>query len=266
MQLHFNLFLYFLTIFTGIFIHFIVAYEYIAVLDSGIGGLTVLNSIRSLNPYENYIYFGDNSNAPYGSRSYHNLLSLTLDNVAHLSSYGLKALVLGCNTLSVTIRETLQNYCNFLVFGVFPPVESEIVRGRNVLLLATPNTARFYSDIPGLHSVGLPELARDVENNALNPGKINFIRHIKGISGIKRYYDTVILGCTHYLFVKNQIIDHFCPKNLISGNDFTARHVSEFILNQKSIVNIRRKPVLFVGKNKNFNQEIYQKVVKSLQK
>ena len=69
------------------------------------------------------------------------------------------------------------------------------------------------------------------------------------------YYDTVILGCTHYEFVKNKIIDHFQPQKLISGNHFTAKAVQKFIKTQKSLVNYKRFETLFVGKFAEINHK-----------
>ena len=84
--------------------------DYIAVLDSGIGGISVLNELLKLMPNQNFIYFGDNKNAPYGSKNLKTLLELTKSNLDYLtSSFNLKGLVLGCNTLSV----------NFLSFYLY---------------------------------------------------------------------------------------------------------------------------------------------------
>ena len=82
-------------------------------------------------------------------------------------------------------------------------------------------------------------------------------------SGQKGYYDTVILGCTHYEFVKNKILDHFCPKNLISGTEYTVKNVSKYIPMLKTSVNYKQFDVLFVGKYAKFNEEFYKKVVKT---
>ena len=97
--------------------------RFIAVLDSGVGGLSVLCALQKKFPFERFLYFGDNGNAPYGSRSIRNLLSITIKNIDYIKSYGLKAIVVACNTLSVNIIYNIREYSNLPVFGIFPPVE-----------------------------------------------------------------------------------------------------------------------------------------------
>ena len=109
--------------------------NYIAVFDSGIGGLTVLHDLAVAMPNENFIYVADNKNTPYGSLSDDNLLKLSLNSLMVLYKYNLKAIVLGCNTLSVSIRNKLQNFFNCPIFGVFPPVESSLMLCPKGLLL-----------------------------------------------------------------------------------------------------------------------------------
>ena len=70
----------------------------IAVIDSGVGGISVLRELIGIMPNENYIYFGDSKNAPYGSKTRHEVLSLTRKNLAFLKKKGIKALVIACNT------------------------------------------------------------------------------------------------------------------------------------------------------------------------
>ena len=72
--------------------------DYIAVLDSGLGGLSVLRHLRRRMPGERFVYYGDSAHAPYGTRSHAEVEALTMNAAAHLMSYGLKALVVACNT------------------------------------------------------------------------------------------------------------------------------------------------------------------------
>ena len=67
--------------------------DYIAVLDSGLGGLSVLRHLRRRMPGERFVYYGDSAHAPYGTRSHAEVEALTMNAAAHLMSYGLKALV-----------------------------------------------------------------------------------------------------------------------------------------------------------------------------
>ena len=184
--------------------------DYIAVLDSGIGGISVLNELLKLMPNQNFIYFGDNKNAPYGSKNLKTLLELTKSNLDYLtSSFNLKGLVLGCNTLSVNFLSQIQDYSGLKTFGVFPPVESAILKGKT-LLLATERTAERYSGVKNLFAVGLKDLAGEIEKNAFCLENVCFERHLKSLGLPKNFlrdFETLILGCTHYNFIKNKILE-----------------------------------------------------------
>jgi len=235
--------------------------EFIAVLDSGIGGISLLRELIKIMPNENYLYFGDNDNAPYGSKNIRTLKTITENNIDLIKRYDIKVLALGCNTLSVNLLNDIENYSGIKTFGVFPPVESAILNGKT-LLLATERTAERYKKIPNLLSVGLKNLAGDIERNAFSLSKVNFERHLNSVGldmeNIKEY-KTVILGCTHYNFIKNKISAHLKPQRILSGEFFTAKQVEKFLKTTKSLVNHKRKKVLFVGENCEFNRLFFEK-------
>ncbi len=239
--------------------------NYIAVFDSGVGGLTVLHELKKKMPYENFIYISDSRNVPYGLKSKERLIYLTLNGIAPLSGYNLKALVLGCNTLSVTVRQELQDYCNYPVFGVFPPVEKQTVNAEKTLLLATPNTVKAYKNVKGLTCLSLPDLATDVERNALNLKNVNLLNHLPNRLLFYKRFSSVVLGCTHYNLLKNEILNHFCPEKIVSGVTFTASFVSNCFKNTKPLGNSRRNEILFLGNNADYNKKVYRSVVENSQ-
>ena len=97
--------------------------SFVAVLDSGIGGISLLKSLARALPEKRFLYFGDNSNAPYGNKTKEELFKLTAQNIDYIKQYNIDALVLGCNTLSVNLIDEIKNYSKLPVFGVFPPIE-----------------------------------------------------------------------------------------------------------------------------------------------
>ena len=236
--------------------------NYIAVFDSGIGGLTVLDELSNRLPNRNFIYIADNKNTPYGNLSSGNLLRLTLDSLCILKNYNIKALVLGCNTISVSIRDKLQDYFDFPVFGVFPPVEKFLMGNKRVLLLATQRTVGSFENNKNLVALGLPNLAKDIEENAFNLEKINILDHIPRNLLNNNAFDKVVLGCTHYIFIKNKILDHFCPKKVVSGNHFAVNFIAKYFENTNSLGFSKQNSILFLGDNANKNQKIYYEVVK----
>lgn len=227
--------------------------SFIAVLDSGMGGISVLKELALTYPSENFLYLGDALNAPYGNKSDRELLSITFKNIDHLKSYPIKALVLGCNTLSVNLRSEIEDYASLPVFGVYPPVEKALINGGKVLLLATVRTAEKYQGIKKLDAVGLKGLAYDIEYNMFNLNVVSIPKALENSVGYfcdkKGYYDTVILGCTHYNFIKNKVLIHFCPPEIFSGVDFTVNQVGKILKLKKSLVKHYRNNILFIGKN-----------------
>ena len=237
--------------------------KFIALLDSGIGGLSVLKSLQNKFLYESFIYLGDNDNSPYGNRSVYDLTKITLKNIDLIKSYPVKAIVVACNTLSVNILPTIKEYSNLPCFGIFPPVERCVMNKKRTLLLATKLTAEKYVNYNSyIDVVGLKDLATDIENNIHSINNIKISDHVSGANdctfkNCKNYYETVILGCTHYSFVKKQIFDHFQPQNLTSGESDLILNLNKFLQNEKSSVKTKRNRVLFIGKNAVKNEKIY---------
>ena len=235
---------------------------FIGVIDSGIGGISVLKELSKLMPNEKYLYYGDNLNAPYGNRSQRELLSLAIKGVDKLKAFKIKALVVACNTLSVNLLEDIKHYSNVATFGVFPPVESCQIKKEKTLLLATAKTAKKYIPSENLHVVSLLNAVSEIEANALNTSLINFSKELRDNSvgcfiDEKGYYKNVILGCTHYNFIKNQIFDHFRPQKMFGGELFTAKLVSKYLQSKKSLVNYKRNQILFIGESAKINSIIY---------
>ena len=140
--------------------------KFIALLDSGIGGLTVLKSLQKHFFSESFIYLGDNDNSPYGNRSAYDLTKITLKNIDLIKGYPIKAIVVACNTLSVNILPTIKEYSDLPCFGIYPPVERCVLSKKRTLLLATKLTAEKYVNYSScIDVVGLKDLETDIENN-----------------------------------------------------------------------------------------------------
>ena len=245
--------------------------DYIAVMDSGIGGISVLRALKDAFPNERFLYYGDNYNAPYGNRSVQNLLSLSMRNIDYIKSFGVKAVVLACNTLSVNLIHDICAYSGLPIFGVFPPVESCIIAGEKTLLMATVRTAENYKSDKNVDVIGLPTLVNSIEKNTTDLSRVDFSKILSesavgNFINRKGYYNTVILGCTHYEFIKNQIFDHFCPQKIICGHFFTIKIVEKFLKINKSLVNYNDFDVLFVGENSLLNQNFWEKSGQSILK
>lgn len=235
--------------------------NFIAVLDSGIGGISTLIELKKSLPNQSYIYFSDNSNAPYGQKSNREIFSGLIGGLTQIREYSPKFVVLACNTLSVNLRERIEDFLCVKTFGVFPPVESHLLGGEKTLLIATPRTIENFRNIKGLDKVGLPYLAGEIERYKFTLNSLNVKAHLKNISPC---YDTIILGCTHYFFVKNQIIDHLKPLKIDSGNHFLLKQLLREIRFNKILNNTSKNQTIFIGKNSIENKIFFDKVVKEL--
>lgn len=240
----------------------------IFIYDSGVGGISVLKDIVKVAPKEKYVYFGDNGNAPYGNRTKGDLFAIVRKNCRFIKMYRPQAVVVACNTLSVDFLSYIEQSVGVKTFGVFPPVDGNGYLNKKTLLLATERTCAKYERIKGLDLAPLSFLAKDIEKNAFDLDSVDLNEHLKNCRSEfvneKYYYDEVILGCTHYFFVKNKISNHFCPRKITSGGETTAKLLSEFLAKQKSLVKIKDFSIKFVGEHAFFNEKFYFNVVKNL--
>lgn len=183
----------------------------IGVFDSGVGGLSVLAELVRQMPNENYIYLGDRKNAPYGSRTTDEVLRLSEENAKRLVDLGAKCLVIACNTATAAAADSLRRtYATIPIVGIEPAVKPAAHSAcRRVAVLATPRTvdsSRFAELILAnsgaceLIPVPCPRLAGMIERGE---DVRDYLSEL--LSGVGDF-DGIVLGCTHYPFVKNEIL------------------------------------------------------------
>ena len=115
----------------------------IAVFDSGLGGISVLRALVQRLPGEDFLYFGDSANAPYGVRPVAEVRRLTQDVIGRLYDRGIKAAVIACNTAtSAAIGPLRAAFPDIPVIGIEPALKPAVAHHRRVLVLATPLTLR----------------------------------------------------------------------------------------------------------------------------
>ncbi len=117
----------------------------IGVFDSGLGGVSVLRQMRYLMPAEQFLYYGDCANAPYGTRTVEEVRDLTIKHVSRLLDQGCKAIVVACNTAtSCAIKELREMYSDIPIVGIEPAIKPAVTEhpGGNILVMATPMTLK----------------------------------------------------------------------------------------------------------------------------
>lgn len=211
----------------------------IAIFDSGIGGISVLDEALRHLPSENFIYFADSLHVPYGTKTKEQVVGHVVDAVESLLPYGIKALVVACNTATSIAIEELRRRYDFIVIGMEPAVkpalETSNQAGQRVLVLATPLTLKeekFRRLVTGLdrrHSVDalpLPELVQYCESFQFDEDVIVPYFESKFAPYDWSRYGVIVLGCTHYSFYSN-VLRKMVPGHIdiIDGNAGTVRHL-----------------------------------------
>lgn len=209
----------------------------IGIFDSGIGGLSVAKSIIDILPNEDIVYFGDTAHLPYGDKS-KELIKSYAANISSflLSQFQCKCIVIACNTASAAAYTFLKDkYLDHLpVINVIDPIIETIVNNNlihKVGIIATNTTIEsgVYQEKlkrrkPGIEVAALatPLLAPMIEegfyNHKISKAIIeNYLNH-QSLQNI----DALILGCTHYVMIKNEIAQHF-------PNDFTLYDSTDIV-------------------------------------
>ncbi len=222
----------------------------IGVFDSGYGGLTILSEIQKLLPQYDYIYLGDNSRAPYGTRSFDVVYEFTKQAVLALFEQGCNLVILACNTASAKALRTIQQ--NDLphihpykrVLGIIRPtaeIIGDITKTRHIGIVGTPGTIqsesysieinKLYPDIT-VNSHACPMWVPIVENNEFDTDGADYFikKDLDSILGQDKEIDTLILGCTHYPLLMDKI-KQYAPPNLqiISQGKYIAESLEDYL-------------------------------------
>ena len=191
----------------------------IAVIDSGLGGISVLRHLVRELPSENFVYFGDTANAPYGSKTSETVCHLTASNIKMLlSQYRAKAIVIACNTATgAAAAKCRELFANIPIIGIEPAIKPAVTgsgkENPTVLVMATPLTlsqdkftalAQKYNPNSSIIALPCPGLAEAIENEASETEMTELLERL--LSGVERdAVDSIVLGCTHYPLVSEYI-------------------------------------------------------------
>ena len=205
----------------------------IGVFDSGIGGLSVANAISGLLPRENMLYVADNGNAPYGGRTDGEVLAFSRRITDFLLARGAKLIVVACNTATSMAIDPLREAYPGVPFVGLEPAVKPAATGERVAVMATAVTLRsarylalrdrYLAD----HKVWenpCRELVPLIENEGPGSAAVrNYLRELLATAGDP---DTVVLGCTHYPLVADDIAAVLSPgARVIDPSQAAARQV-----------------------------------------
>ena len=185
----------------------------VGLFDSGIGGLTVLKTLLNKYPNNEYIYYGDTLNIPYGDKSKDELVELARENVKFLISKKVDLIIVACGTVSSNCMDIIKKESDIPIYSILEPTINYLNQSdyKNILVIATHATITshmFKNKVKkNIYELETPKLVPIIESN--NYDNLEEILHIY-LDEYKNRVDAIVLGCTHYPVIKNnikQIID-----------------------------------------------------------
>lgn len=229
----------------------------IGVFDSGLGGLTVVRELRRQLPGESIVYFGDIARLPYGTKSREQIRRFSLENTEFLLRRGVKALVIACNSSSSAAFRVLKRRFSIPIVSVIEPaVEESLRRTRNKIIgvIGTAATveSRVYEEAlkkrepkAQVFAQSCPLFVPLVEEGWLNGGVTDRViaKYLSPL--IEKRIDTLILGCTHYPLLVEEIRNFVGPEvELVDSAEPTVRQLAS-LLEKGNLLRDRRRGTTF---------------------
>ncbi len=214
----------------------------IGVFDSGLGGVSVLRNMCALLPKEDFIYFGDDKNAPYGTKTEEEILRLAIEDASFLLQKNVKAIVIACNTATSAAASYLRETLSVPVIGMEPALKpASLNRKKGVIgVMATPATLKqkkfqLLYEKYGDHAMPIPcpGLMEFAEKGILSGEELDGFLKDLFAPYMKYPLESVVLGCTHYVFLKGAISKALAGITLYDGNEGTARQLKRVLEERK---------------------------------
>jgi glutamate racemase len=224
----------------------------IGIFDSGFGGLTVMNAVKTLLPYENIIYFGDTENLPYGNKTANVISQFSIKSADFLLSHGVKLLIIACHTACACAYEQIEKMSPVPVIGLIKPSLSLIKKHAptgKVALLGTTRTiqSKLYQNLitttlpkSKISSIACPlfiplieegyadhPIAELVVQECLNPLK-------------KKPIEALLLGCSHFPLLQKIIQKKIDPSTVVIDPSTECARQSQKILQENNLLNTSR--------------------------
>jgi len=209
----------------------------IGIIDSGIGGRGIEREIKKLLPWVKISYLADRKNFPYGTKSVRKLNKILAENCQKLIKKDAQIIVLACNSATVSSIRYLRKRFNFPIIGVEPAIKpaAKITKTKNIAIFATPITSKseatdsliqkYCRDIT-VYKIPFKHLASQIERGET----VNLTSEVRSVWGEyqDKNIDVIVLGCTHYTLIKNDIQKIVGQKiKIIDSNLAVARQVKK---------------------------------------
>ena len=219
----------------------------IGVMDSGVGGLSVLRCLQQALPHEAFFYIGDTARAPYGTRTRENIIGLACEVVNYLERVGVKELVVACNTITFVGLEAIRGTPPFDVVGMDTGAAAALAlsKTKRIGVLATNFTVS-----TGVHAKTIQNLCPEaavfavpgtklvplIEANAFGTAALDAAVSEYAHAFQAHDVDTVILSCTHYPFIREMLQDKLgSGVAILDPAQVTAAHAAQ-VLRQRGLL------------------------------
>ncbi|HIY93214.1 glutamate racemase [Companilactobacillus sp. HBUAS56275] len=221
----------------------------IGVLDSGLGGLTVVKEVIHQLPNEDVVFIGDEARMPYGTKTHEQIISYTREMVQYLIKQNVKLIIYGCNTATANALQTLRQEFTVPMIGVIKPGSQEatkVTKTDHIGIIATESTinSKSYNKTiqeidPKIKSLGVAaqKFVSFVENDQADTkeAKDNIEKTLEPFKDNE--FDTLILGCTHFPMLKKQINDFLPETKLVDPAVSTVKVAKKYLAENNLLTN-----------------------------
>ena len=207
--------------------------EYTLMIDSGVGGLSVLALARKKMPEENFLFFADAANAPYGDKKPEEIRDLLHKIIRKTAEKNIKAILIACNTATSAAASVLREELEIPVLGVEPALKPAVLNTTGqVIVLATRLTIREekfrnllaqYQEGRNIVPLSCPGLMEIVEKDPEGSEAAQYLQDI--LAPYRDSAEAVVLGCTHYIFLRPLIAGLFPDLRVFDGNEGVTNHL-----------------------------------------
>lgn len=208
----------------------------VGIFDSGMGGLSVLYEAMKQLPNADYIYYGDSKNAPYGIKTKEEVIDLSVAICQQFIEDNVDVIVVACNTATSAAIAVLREYYAIPIIGIEPALKPAVEHnsGEGIAVMATPMTLKekkfnaLMDHVAAEHQVykvPAPKIVELVESNKIDTDELYKVIEDYFMS-IRHSIESVVLGCTHFIFVKEHIQKILGSKiQLFDGNSGTVKQL-----------------------------------------
>ena len=244
----------------------------IGIFDSGMGGLTVLADAMKMLPNESFVYYGDFENAPYGIKTKQEVLRLS-ENICEIliNKYHVKAIVIACNTATSAAVKILRKKYSVPIIGMEPAVKPAIQlnHGKKIAVMATEMTLKErkfnqlinrFENRNKIIKVPCSPLVDQIETVDFDQLSLDQIidECIPTIDSI----ESIVLGCTHFVFIKEYLEDKYENKiRIFDGNIGTIKNlINRLTKNNLNNVTDEKQEILIIGSGSQEKIELSKKI------